>query len=354
MPETFAVVRLGSLGDVVLTTGVLKYWNKRLGHSFVVISRSAWTEVFTDHPEVEDIVPVSAQNLSLRGWMNLGRRLRHQYGRLELIDLHANLRTLILRSMWPARTHVYSKLSLARRLYALTKNKHFTASLLSRNIPQRYAAALSGPVPPRAELVPELFLKPEEIRAAQSLLKPGRTTICLHPYATHQAKQWPAGHWKKLIQLIEDQGWSWLIIGRGTERLFFSHQQDLTGRTSIRQTAALLSLSQALVTADSGPMHLATGAKTPVVALFGPTTREWGFFPSGPVDQVLEADLKCRPCSLHGSSAGRCSGQCMNFIQPEQVMKTLHQICRQNSSNGNSSALFKQSRGQAPQGLFLD
>lgn len=77
---------------------------------------------------------------------------------------------------------------------------------------------------------------------------------------------------------------------------------DFTNRTDLRQLIALLAQADALVTGDSGPMHLASGVSTPVVALFGPTCREWGFFPTGENDRVLQAPLACRPCSLHGQN----------------------------------------------------
>jgi heptosyltransferase-2 len=60
-----------------------------------------------------------------------------------------------------------------------------------------------------------------------------------------------------------------------------------------------------LVSNDTGLMHAATAMGTPVIALFGPTVRQFGFAPTGAEDRILEVDnLSCRPCSLHGGS--RC------------------------------------------------
>jgi ADP-heptose:LPS heptosyltransferase len=70
-------------------------------------------------------------------------------------------------------------------------------------------------------------------------------------------------------------------------------------------------------------MHLAAAVGTPVVALFGPTTREWGFYPSGPCDTVLEQDLDCRPCSLHGTSRCQRRGQCLEAVSPADVLKAI-------------------------------
>jgi ADP-heptose:LPS heptosyltransferase len=62
---------------------------------------------------------------------------------------------------------------------------------------------------------------------------------------------------------------------------------------------------------------------TPVVALFGPTSRAWGFYPSGPFDAVLERALGCRPCSLHGTTTCRNGRECLTAIEPEEVAARL-------------------------------
>ena len=81
-----------------------------------------------------------------------------------------------------------------------------------------------------------------------------------------------------------------------------------------------------LVTGDSGPMHLANGVDTPVLAMFGPTCREWGFFPSGPNDRVIQLDMPCRPCSLHGSGTCSKGNACIMDILPDRVLAELKEM----------------------------
>jgi ADP-heptose:LPS heptosyltransferase len=70
-------------------------------------------------------------------------------------------------------------------------------------------------------------------------------------------------------------------------------------------------------------MHLASGVQTPVVALFGPTHRAWGFFPEGVSDIVIEADEECRPCSLHGKKVCDKDQACMQSIEPQRVLQSV-------------------------------
>ena len=182
--------------------------------------------------------------------------------------------------------------------------------------------------PPRAALLPHIWLSDEEIRQGQRLLeqlpdKAGTPPIALHPYATHPDKAWKEAYWRQLMELFESRGIPWIVIGRGSCMEGIPASRNFTNRTSLRETCALLKSSSLLITGDSGPMHLAGAVGTPVLALFGPTTEEWGFFPAGPKDRVLESQLDCRPCTLHGKKHCDRNHACMQSITPEQVMRAL-------------------------------
>ena len=326
MADVHLVVRLGSFGDVMLTTGVLASWHDSLGCRFLVITRDEYAPIFYRHPGVEKVIPVKPEALSARGWWDFCNYLKNRYPSMKLIDLHGNLRTFFFKRLWPGKVHSYPKMSMHRRLYAKTGLQFFKNRLLEKNVPQRYASALSLDIPDQFSLTPRIYLQQHEILKSRALIKdhnPDRKTICVHPYATHQAKAWPPEQWKILVRLLQAADLDWIIIGQNNYPLFPNNPRDLTNQTSIRQTGAVISNCQALVTGDSGPMHLATAVGTRVVALFGPTSREWGFYPTGKHDLVIESHLPCRPCSLHGKFIGQCKARCMTLLEPEQVMKAV-------------------------------
>jgi len=98
---------------------------------------------------------------------------------------------------------------------------------------------------------------------------------------------------------------------------------DLSGRLDLPTLAACLGLLDCYLTNDSGPMHLAWTQGTPVVALFGPTTRGLGFFPRGR-STILELDLECRPCGLHGHRAcPKGHHRCMKDLAPEAAWEAV-------------------------------
>jgi ADP-heptose:LPS heptosyltransferase len=323
-------VRLSALGDAILTTGVLAYWHKRAGLTFRVLTRPQLAPVFAHHPAVSRIITVRDEDLRGAAWIRFCRSLAREMGGLPLIDLHGNLRTLMLRLLWPGPTRTYPKHSLRRRLFLATRHPLPAARLRRLNVPQRYCLALgSSPVSPDM-LRPRIFLSDQEKSLAiETLARLGaQRPVAIHPYATHPAKTPRPEVWKDLVQALRSRGDEVIVIGRHEQPLLPADPHDLTNTTDLRATSALLSLCRALVTGDSGPMHLATAVDTPVAALFGPTTREWGFYPSGPHDKVWQIPCTMAPCSLHGQDACALGNACMREISTASLLELIDSSAR--------------------------
>lgn len=324
LPEKWAVVRLSALGDVALTTGVLDYWHRTRGMRFTFITRKAFAPLLEGHPAVEEVVGLEEDELKGRAWLGEARALASRFRNCGLIDLHGSTRTRVLRFFWRGPVHAYPKFSMERRVYLRNRSEEDRLTLERTNVPQRYAMALEEKPPVRGDLLPRIFLTDEERETARRLLQAfskdaGRGPLAaVHPYATHPGKLWPEDHWRSLVGALDSVGIPWIAVGRGEP--LFGGDNDLTNRTSLRETCALLDAADVLVTGDSGPMHLAAAVGTPVVALFGPTVSAWGFAPAGERDVILEAEMDCRPCSLHGKSCCADDVRCMRDIGPERVL----------------------------------
>ncbi|MDD4951442.1 MAG: glycosyltransferase family 9 protein [Desulfovibrionaceae bacterium] len=325
-PETWLAFRLSALGDVVLTTGVLEYW-RRKNRRFVFVTREALAPILEGHPAIIKTVGLKDHELRGPAWLGLARGLADEYQGLGLLDLHGSLRSRVLALVWKGEVRRYPKHGLARRLFLHTKSPALKRLLEQACVTQRYAMALEQTPPPAGELLPLIRLTPaEQDRAAKDLAGTGRPLVALHPYATHPDKAWPRGHWLALAELLAGRGLAWFVVGRDPAPLFPDHPLDFTNKCELRRTAALLSLASVLVTNDSGPMHLASAVGAPVVGLFGPTCRAWGFYPAGPRDRVLEQDLDCRPCSLHGKSRCQRERRCLSSTSPQMVLEAVEEV----------------------------
>ncbi len=328
LPTRWLAVRLSALGDVVLTTGVLEHLRATRGWEFHFLTRAAFAPALSGLPAVKSLVLPDPGAMRGKRWLDTCRELAARHDGWGLLDLHGTLRSRALAALWRGPVLRYPKFSLGRRLYALTRNQRHLVRLEALNVPQRYALAVEDAAPPREALRPVIQLTDQERdwgREQVEAIGEGAPVCALHPYATHAGKRWPTGHWQSLAQRLAMIGWKSVVIGRHPEPLFANDPPegvtDLTNQTDIRQTCALLAHCEALVSGDSGPMHLGTAVGTRVVALFGPTVRAWGFAPSGERDVLLETPLNCRPCSLHGGRGCRRGEECMRSIDPDTVAR---------------------------------
>ncbi|MDD5438738.1 MAG: glycosyltransferase family 9 protein [Candidatus Omnitrophica bacterium] len=101
---------------------------------------------------------------------------------------------------------------------------------------------------------------------------------------------------------------------------------DLTGKTSLKDVAFILSISRVLLTNDSGIMHMAYGLGTPTVSLFGPSNeKKWA--PGGKKHIVIHKHLDCSPCSKFGYTP-RCSKDvaCMSLITSDEVITSIEGV----------------------------
>jgi ADP-heptose:LPS heptosyltransferase len=329
----WVVVRLSALGDTVLTTGVLRYWHEARGLTFTVITRAAFAPVFAGHPAVRGVEVLADADVRLAPRCARWRELAAAYRGQGLIDLHGTGRTRLLDFYWQGPVRRYAKLALERRLFLVSGGRLRKAALRAANVSQRYALALEprGASPPSPDvLLPQMCLSAEELAEGAALaarIRGGKTRlIVLHPFAAHVGKVWPWARWLELMQGLDEQGAAWCVIGQGRCDLpgvVIPAGRDLRNRRSIRQSAALLAACTALVTGDSGPMHLAQAVGAPVVALFGSTTREGGCYPAGRGATVLDRDMACRPCALHGATRCGKDYACLAQISADEVLRAL-------------------------------
>ncbi|MBD3305825.1 hypothetical protein GF339_05530 [candidate division KSB3 bacterium] len=152
-------------------------------------------------------------------------------------------------------------------------------------------------------------------------------------------KQWPLerfveiGRWLQItydatLLVIGDQGD--IPLGRTLARELEGNVINMAGKTSLRQTAALLRRCSLFVGNDTGPMHIAAALKIPVIALFGPSCAH-RFSPWGAGHQIISVDLPCKPCHQDGH-LNRCrqcrfdQPYCMTNITVDDVKATVREM----------------------------
>jgi ADP-heptose:LPS heptosyltransferase len=140
------------------------------------------------------------------------------------------------------------------------------------------------------------------------------------PGANWETKRWPIERFAALTAPLKQRFGLETVVAGGNAVSALTNQIpadfDLTGKTTLRQTIALLERADLVIGNDTGPMHIAAAMCRPLVALYGPTSpRRTG--PFGRMDSVLQVDLPCSPCLSR-----TCSHQsCMQWLELDSVMR---------------------------------
>ena len=159
----------------------------------------------------------------------------------------------------------------------------------------------------------------------------GRPRIALCPGAEYgPAKRWPADRFREVIEQINTTtDCEWIIVGTAADTTVaqeiaggFPNVTDLTGKTSLEELMTTLCGVHALLTNDTGTMHLADFLGVPLVAVFG-STEPVLTGPRGPRSIVIRQQVECSPCFLRQCPI---DFRCMREIPTAGVVDALRRI----------------------------
>jgi heptosyltransferase-2 len=325
------LVRFSSIGDILLTTPLVRALRRRHPDAqLIYVTKRAMAPLVADNPHLSHVIALEPDESIAR----LARRLRALQPTHGL-DLHGSLRSAALRLLVRGRWSGYAKRQLARTLLVATKLDWYRGGV---PVAERYfEAARRLDVRPDGG-PPEFFLG----AAAQDRVvrwlgerglagEGGAPIAALAPGAAHATKRWPISHWQALAERLREAGYRLVVLGgpddRGAASQLAPLAESAAGEFTLQETGACLAHAKVLVSGDTGVMHMATAVATPVVALFGPTVRAFGFFPYHARATVLAQDLPCRPCSTMGTA--RCPlghHRCMVDLLPVQVAAAVERL----------------------------
>jgi len=304
------IIRLSSLGDVLLTTPVLRSLMKNypdLTIDFLV--KQNFEVAIRLNPNINSVIIYNDSP-------ELTTQLKeNDYD--VVIDLHNNFRTKKIVKQLGLPYYKFIKPNLEKFLLVHTK-----INLLKEKKPisVRYA-----------EVIPDFNLDDEGLElfipaGIHSELEGLNNVVGFAPGAFHYTKRWPIEYYAELGKKLNEEGYTIAILGGESDKTICMDLQkmipnslDLSNNNDLFQTAAHIKNCKVLICNDSGLMHTASAIGTPVIAIFGSTVREFGFAPYGIKNIVVEnSKLKCRPCTHIGK--GKCQKghfKCMKEITPD-------------------------------------
>lgn len=337
------IMQTSFLGDALLTLPLAKRVKEVLPDcALTVLTRPDTADVFRSCPEVDTVLidDKKGRHSGLSGLRAASAEIRDGAFDLVLVA-HRSFRSALLSWLAGIPRRIGFDSSAGAFLFHDTVAFPWGAQEAERNL------ALLLPLAPglRAGPADSLYLtKAREGDAAAAIdarlaaagLGKNPLLIGLHPGSVWPTKRWFPERFAALAsRLIREEGACVILLGGPGDKALAASVAaragapvlDWTGSTTLPELLALTARLDLLITNDSGPMHVAAAHGVPVLAFFGPTTRELGFFPYGEGHRVLEADLACRPCGLHGAkSCPEGHFLCMGLITVDQAFKAAQEL----------------------------
>jgi heptosyltransferase-2 len=321
------------VGDMVLAHSLFQVLRQRAPHARLEVLAPPWTlPLLARMPEVDAAValPFRHGELRLRERLQLGRQLRaREYDRA--IVLPNSLKSAIVP--WAAGARVRTGFVGELRYFLLNDVRRLDKRRLPKTVERFVALGLGRDEPlPSALPVPALRADAANAHAALARLgvePPRQPVLGLCPGAEYgPAKRWPVEYYARLAQTRLDAGWAVWLFGSDKDRTVTSEIQaqtggrclDLGGRTDLAEAIDLLALTTAVVSNDSGLMHVAAALGRRLVAIYG--SSDPGHTP--PMSErarVLYLGLPCSPCFERECPLGHL--KCLRDIPPERVLDAL-------------------------------
>jgi ADP-heptose:LPS heptosyltransferase len=348
------MIRLSSLGDVILATSALSGLQKRAEFAqryrpqvHWVVSKE-YASLLKGHPGLDKLWEFDRKS-GIQGWVNLCEQLwKEDFS--EVYDLHSTLRSHLARGYFFMRRAVASLGASAERKEQLSAQiwrvidkqrlklygyfflkKLFPPSLRPTPFVARYASLVGGTGEERPDL--KYLAVNSGATLPDDFQRFGQNPyLCVMPSSRWDGKKWPV---RNFFEVIRKSGLPVVILGGKQEResILLAKMLEQAGISSysgvgvfnFAQLAIVLAHSLGYLGNDTGLGHLAEAVGSRAFVLFGPTAPDMGFGPWSSASRIVSSSLWCSPCGKDGRYCFRLDNRfaCQKRILPEAVLSIL-------------------------------
>lgn len=324
----FLVVRFSSIGDVVLTTPVVRCLKQQMPDAEIhFLTKKSFRSVLEQNPYIDELICIEK---SIDEVVNQLQNNKYDF----IIDLHHNIRTFRLKRSLRKPSAAFPKLNISK--FLLTK---FHINRLPKiHVVDRYFETVKrfGVVPDGKPA--DFFLTESDELNLSTLNIKQNQFLCVAMGAQFATKQLPIS---LMQQVLKDFDAPIVLLGGESDRdranaliQALPNQQisSFCGQISLRQSAFLLSQSKAVLTGDTGLMHIASCFQKPIVSVWGNTVPDFGMYAYYPKQAQLLSihevqGLSCRPCSKIGYQAcPKKHFNCMNLQDDQAIRNQLNKL----------------------------
>lgn len=321
MKVKFLVIRLSSIGDIVLTSPVVRGLKQQVeGAEVHFVTKDKYACVVEANPYIDKVHLLES---SINSLIHKLERERFDY----VIDLHQNFRSNKIRRRLKAESFSFNKLNWQKMLMVQFKIDRLPAL----HIVDRYMEAVSVFDVKNDDVGLDYFVNNDDVFKPEDLPAPFQNGYVAFVIAgTYFTKKLPVS---KVSEICQNIPYPVILLGgkseydEGEQVLSRSKGNVLNyaGKVSLSQSASLVRDAKLVLTNDTGLMHIAAAYKKKILSFWGNTIPEFGMYPylPDPVSKNLQVEnLKCRPCSKLGfKKCPKKHFKCMDEIDVDEVVE---------------------------------
>lgn len=318
------VIRMSSIGDILLTTPVLKAFKKKYPDAkidFLVLDN--FKAAIKGSRYIDNLIVFNKKkDDGYRNIVKFAEKLKEN-GYDYVFDLHAKFRSKLIVKNLGVKSFSYKKRAWWKGI--LVKFKLIKYKVDDTIVKNYFGAFKDFGI----EYSGEDIEFPYDENDTRFLEYEGLPMMA--PGASKETKKWTEQGFGELAKLIfEKYNVKTVLIGGKEDfskcerinRISGNNCINLAGKLSLKESGTVLARAKFLVTNDSGPFHIARGVKCPTFVIFGPTNPD--MFELGENDCLIYAGVSCSPCSLHGEKkCPRNTFRCMREITSKDVFKKI-------------------------------
>lgn len=326
--QKILVLQTAFLGDVILSTPLIRALRQLYPTAQLdVLTIPETGVIFKANPYINEIIYFHKRSIlkKMISFISLIFKIRY-----KKYDLAISIQSSLTSSFLLLLSGVPERVGFNRQKFVTLSVEH-TKGLHKI---QKILRLLEPLTDKKFDMQTEIFWTAIEEEKSNLILEKyqnqQRHIIGIAPGSIWNTKRWIKEYYAELVKLLENEDIQVILIG-GKEDFELcnfiknnSNAVNVAGLLSILESAALIEKLDLLITNDSAPLHIANAVKTDVIAIFGPTVKEIGFYPFRENDEVIEVDLDCRPCGTHGGK--KCPlghHNCMKLITAKMVFNAV-------------------------------
>lgn len=321
------IIRFSSIGDLTQALSLPAHIKSYVADAEVhFVTRDDLSEILQNNPHIKKIWTLKRSD-GFSGLLKLARQLNAE-GFTHIYDAHNNLRSFIIRHMVAAKYKLTKPMFRFKRFLLLNFHiNHFEKPFSGQRdlLKPLEKWGFKFRLPP----APQLFVSDQARKQSSDLLQDNLNFTVIVPSAAYELKRWPVDYWLKLVQKNPQK--KFVVLAGKNDHFTTAFDSEpnvlnLTGKTDLMTSAAIIEKARNVVTNDTGLLHFAEQLGKKTIALMGPAP--FGF-PSRTSTLILQRDLPCRPCSKHGQGPCRNNKyyhECLRSISVDEVSQHLTQM----------------------------